>query len=114
MPSFSALIPVISFGLFFFVLCKENLIKKTGAVTFDIQRHLFNLIVNMAICLPIIVLVEWMDNGSLFLSGMGSWAVMMIYVGYLFAFENQVAAAILKSRTEILSKAQEQQQQKKK
>lgn len=112
MYSYSASIPIISFGLFFFVLCKENLDRRTGAVTFDIQRQLFNLIVNLAICLSMSVISVWVDNGSLVSTGLCSWTCLMLYGGYMFAFENQVAAALLKKREKILDKAKEDQVKK--
>ena len=114
MYSYSASIPIISFGVFFFILCKENLDRRTGAVTFDIQRQLFNLIVNLAICLSLTILSVWVDNGSLVSSGFCSWASLMLYGGYMFAFENQMAAALLEKRTQILAKAKEEQEKKRK
>jgi len=114
MYSLSALIPIVSFGLFFFVLCKENLDRRTGTVIFDIQRQFFNLIVNLAICLTTIVISIWVDNGSMVSTGLCSWACMILYGGYMFAFENHVAAALLKKRNKILTKAKEDQQNKRK
>lgn len=107
MTSYSAVIPIVSFGLFFFVLCKENLDRRTGAVRFDIQRHLVNLIVNLAICLSFVILAVWFDNGSLLTSLTCSSSCIMLYVGYMVACENKMAAALLKKRNEFLAKARE-------
>lgn len=107
-------IPYVSLGVFFFVLCKENLEPSSGAVVFDIQRGLFNLIVNLAISLSLICISFWADGGGLFSSLICAWAALMLYVGYMVCFENKVAAAMLKRRTEIIAKAQAERGRKKK
>lgn len=114
MASYSALIPTVSFGAFFFVLCKENLDRRTGAVTFDIQRQLFNLITMLTICYLVTCLALWFDNGSMLTSVICSWICTALYMGYMYVFENHVAAAMLKKRTEILAKAKEDQKKKQK